>query len=144
MRLGREGVRIHSETSQYLLNRVTQVSVGPDGRVVIVDLGEHVIQQFDSAGGYLGSIGREGRGPGEFQGIAVGWLADTLYAIDAALGRVTYFDAGGARLRDSLLQSVTLRDPPLSWPSRFMVIRRSSGLSPTIPFRCRSAWWIPS
>jgi hypothetical protein len=109
-RPARETVTIPGETDQYFLNRVTQVSVGPDGRVLVVDPGEMVIRQFDSLGRYVGAIGRRGRGPGEFQSIAVGWLADTLYAIDAALGRVSYFDGSGKFLRDSLLPRFDLPD----------------------------------
>lgn len=109
-RPARETVTIPGETDHYFLNRVTQVSIGPDGRVLVADPGEMVIRQFDSLGNYVGAIGRRGNGPGEFQSIAVGWLADTLYAIDAALGRVTYFDGSGKLLRDSLLPPFNLPD----------------------------------
>jgi hypothetical protein len=105
-----ETISIPGETPEYFLNRVTQMSVGPDGQVLVVDLGEMVIREFDSQGRYVRAIGRRGRGPGEFQSIALGWLADTLYAIDAALGRVSYFASNGQFLRDSSLPRFDLRD----------------------------------
>lgn len=37
-----------------------------DGGVVVLDLGNHALYRFDAAGRLLDSLGRRGRGPGEF------------------------------------------------------------------------------
>lgn len=38
-----------------------------DGGVLVLDLGNHALYRFDTAGRFLDSLGRRGRGPGEFQ-----------------------------------------------------------------------------
>ena len=43
------------------------VALAPlSGDVYVVDLGNHRVQYFTTAGGFLGAVGRYGSGPGEF------------------------------------------------------------------------------
>jgi hypothetical protein len=69
---------------------VEGLGVGPDSTIVVVQNMDHAIRFFSAAGVHLGSVGRSGEGPGEFDRIArIGWLADTLWAVDGSLQRVT-------------------------------------------------------
>jgi len=56
------------------LNHPTDVAAAPDGRVYVTDSGAQRVQYFLPAGGFLGSFGSPGSGPGQFsdpRGIAV-------------------------------------------------------------------------
>ena len=79
------------------LTTVTDLLIGPDGSIYVVQPDEQRIRQFAAVGEPRLSIGRRGRGPGEFQRpqYAV-WRADTLVVTDRALGRLTAFTAQGA------------------------------------------------
>ena len=51
------------------------VATGRDGSIYVIDRSNHRVVAFDSAGGHLWSVGREGGGPGEFRwpsGVTVG------------------------------------------------------------------------
>jgi hypothetical protein len=82
-----------------------------DGSVLVVDdaltsSGPKVrILVFDSAGHYLRSIGRIGKGPGEFNGIAaVGmWAGDSIFVFDQRLGMLHLFTMAGAFVRRASL-----------------------------------------
>lgn len=51
----------------------------------------------DALGKRAGTLGKEGEGPGEFRTIShVGWLGDSLWVIDARLGRATLFGPNAA------------------------------------------------
>jgi hypothetical protein len=49
-----------------ILGGVTAVAVIPDGRLAVLDEANSVIRILDPQGRYVGSIGRAGRGPGDF------------------------------------------------------------------------------
>lgn len=69
---------------------VEGLTVAANGTVAIVQNMDHAIRFFNAAGSDLGSLGGRGQGPGEFARIArIGWLADTLWVLDASLQRVT-------------------------------------------------------
>lgn len=44
----------------------TGIARVPDGRLFVVDYNAHHIKTFDASGKFLGVIGRQGQGPGEF------------------------------------------------------------------------------
>lgn len=77
-----------------------------DGRVLIGD-GGHRILRFDADGEYLGTFGREGRGPGEFGSII--WMrrtsADTLAVYDGLGNRITILTADGELVETFLTRS---------------------------------------
>jgi len=59
------------------------VAVGPAGELLVAQPSVATIAVFDSAGHYLRSIGRPGRGPGEFSFVGrIGWTRDTLWVVD--------------------------------------------------------------
>ncbi len=90
------------------LYRVVSALRLDDGRIVIANSGSHQLRFYDSSGGYLGSAGGRGDGPGEFQGIR--WLArysaDSLVVYDSRHRRLSFFDSRGRFGR-----SLTLRAP---------------------------------
>jgi hypothetical protein len=49
-----------------ILGGVDAVAVSPDGRLLVLDEVNSVIRIVDAEGRYLGSVGRSGRGPGDF------------------------------------------------------------------------------
>lgn len=50
----------------YELHRVFDAMQWRDGRIIVGNSGSQELRLFDSAGAYLGSLGRQGGGPGEF------------------------------------------------------------------------------
>lgn len=77
----------HQET----LTPVTWMGVSPDGAIALVLWQEHRVRFYDEAGGALGSVGREGEGPGEFmRPVRAGWIGDTLWVSDTQIGRVSW------------------------------------------------------
>ena len=49
-----------------ILGGVTAVAVTPDGRLLVLDESSSVVRILGPEGQYLGSVGRAGRGPGDF------------------------------------------------------------------------------
>jgi hypothetical protein len=76
---------------------VFEFDVGLDGSLYVFDASNRVLFHFDSAGGLLRRIGRQGAGPGEFNsnnGMVV--LPDGRLALwDSRNGRVSFFTAAG-------------------------------------------------
>lgn len=69
--------------SEAEFQQVGPVVVMPDGGVAIGDIMTAEIRIFDGRGRYLHTIGRRGRGPGEFDGVWGLWrVADTLVGVD--------------------------------------------------------------
>jgi hypothetical protein len=71
------------------------------GRLYLFDSRRGVVMQYGSDGKLLKQIGRQGRGPGEFQyvrGMAVG-VGDTIYLADDAMSRLTILSPSGAVAR---------------------------------------------
>jgi hypothetical protein len=78
------------------LSRPTEVTVGPDGLLVVVDYGADMIALLDSSGAIVRTIGRTGAGPGELRrprGLRV--LADTIQVLDSENGRIARFSVRG-------------------------------------------------
>ena len=99
------------------LSNVAAISVGADGRIYSLHPQEERIRIHDAAGAPAGFIGREGAGPGEFgRPSAMGWLADTLWVLDASTNRFSYFDTGGTLLRTQTVSvapyTPSNRNPP--------------------------------
>ena len=66
------------------------VAVAKDGTIALVQAQDHKIRFFDANGEDVGSFGRRGEGPGEFESMSpLGWLADTLVVYDGELRRFT-------------------------------------------------------
>lgn len=67
------------------------------GMIYVPDLSSTTIKVYNSDGRLVRSIGRSGRGPGEFSGLfQVGWLNGSLVAEDVLNRRMQFFNTDGA------------------------------------------------
>ena len=98
--LNRSVVVHPSDSTLYQLTRVPVTVRTPAGEIVLLDDFDMKVHRFNDAGEHLGSFGRRGQGPGEFEmPLGLGLLGDTLWVSDHVQGRVTYFDATGVVLK---------------------------------------------
>lgn len=87
LRLGRIGGGNTVSPDEFAF--VSSVGLGPDGLVYVADLRRHHISVFDTLGSIRRVIGREGQGPGEFQGLfSIAWAGDRLLALDIGNARL--------------------------------------------------------
>jgi len=90
-----EELRI-DESAGPVLSDVVSLTVDRAGRIFAAARLDGAIHVFSPTGRPERSFGRRGRGPGEFQGLGrLAWKADTLYAVDSQLRRVTLFTPEG-------------------------------------------------
>jgi len=108
-----EELRIGSlDEPMLMLTTVSSLAVDDDGTMYIAQPENGTIRVFNSVGTLINFIGRRGQGPGEFDRVyTIGLLADTLYAIDLGLRRISYFSLEG-----ELLRSTQVSPPPISPP----------------------------
>lgn len=110
----------------YQFWRIGSAVQTPEGDIVVADAGSREIRVFDGEGTYRSTLGRQGRGPGEFEGEPVIRLMapDTIVAWDPQLRRMTWFRVGGALLKDRTLTGTEFGRRPLSevWATRWDVV----------------------
>lgn len=88
-------------------SRITDATI-VDGRVFVADVELQNVRAFTVEGEYLGELGREGRGPGEFaRPFTVAVTDDTLRVYDRPQDRWTVFDAHGQHVRTVRLEVPT-------------------------------------
>lgn len=78
----------------------TNIAIGPDGDLYVVDTGNFRVQRFTAEGKFVRSYGEVGSTPGSFarpKGIALD-RAGRLYVVDAAFQNVQVFDNAGRLL----------------------------------------------
>lgn len=69
--------------------RIVSLLADDDGRIYVADAQSNRIMVFDAAGRLVDSIGRPGRGPGEFRWLySLAWLGDTLAVLDPGNARI--------------------------------------------------------
>lgn len=91
-----------STDSSHLVWSVADVAPLSDGRVAVLSSKEKKLFLFEPSGEFAGSIGREGRGPGEFgypEHLQI-LPGDTLVVWDFMFGPIAYFDPSGQLLRN--------------------------------------------
>jgi hypothetical protein len=94
----------------YEFERVQGVTRLGDGSIVVLNTGARELRFYDAAGVYLRTVGREGRGPGEFRSPKqLLRRGDTLLVWDQA-SELTYLLPDGTQL-----DRVSLRHPEV-WP----------------------------
>ena len=89
------------DDSTHLVWSVTDVAPLSDGKVAVLSSQEQTVFLFEPSGEFVRSIGREGRGPGEFgypEHLQI-LPGDTLVVWDFSFGPVTYFNPVGEVLR---------------------------------------------
>ena len=86
------------DTPPDLLTEVGDLAVAA-GRVFVAQPQDRQVRVFDTAGRFIGVIGRDGAGPGEFRSFAsIGVRSDTLWVVDRFNARVTVMDLKGVVL----------------------------------------------
>jgi len=99
-----ERLRIGSADGPESLTSVSQIALR-DSLIAIAQSLDGQIRVFTTAGSHVATIGRRGRGPGEFEAIsAIGFVGDELYVSDRANGRVSFYDSSW-NLRTTLRSS---------------------------------------
>lgn len=85
--------------------RITAALSLMGGTILIADLQAAELRFYDEGGNRILTIGGQGKGPGEFQGIAKVWLAgeDTIVAYDPWGSRISYFGLDGRFLESELI-----------------------------------------
>ena len=83
--------------TEYMFGNITNAVRLGDGSVVVADDQSHEVRMYDAGGRHLWTTGREGEGPGDYEGL---WLtrgcsgaAVTVY--DGQLKRITELDSDG-------------------------------------------------
>ncbi|MFB6098948.1 MAG: 6-bladed beta-propeller [Salinibacter sp.] len=90
-----------SEGESFYFDGIPDVAVADDGRMYVLDWNARHIKVLAPNGSLLRTIGREGRGPGEFQAprFAVVSRTDSLYVLDSRNGRISVFTTSGTFVR---------------------------------------------
>jgi hypothetical protein len=85
----------------------------PDGQLVVPLGASSELRVFGPDGDFLGSLGRQGEGPGEFVALTEAWArGDTIEAFDSRLARITRFLPDGSVEVVRLQTSVGLEAAP--------------------------------
>ncbi|MFQ5524447.1 MAG: hypothetical protein ACE5F5_12895 [Acidimicrobiia bacterium] len=115
---------------EYLVDAV----VSSDGIVNAVDWGAGRVFRFNSKGELIGTLGRKGQGPGEFQAPDhVGTLADTLWVSDRRLNRVTMFSPATLEVSTETTTLPALPEPMRARPPAYLLSERLSVAQASVP-----------
>jgi len=81
------------ETDDFFFARITSVQPTSKGGIIVADANAKKLFAFDQTGKLIGEIGKEGSGPGEFQGLGKVYIGanDTLVTLDWNNARITGF-----------------------------------------------------
>jgi len=82
---------------EYQLFRARDALRLSDGRIVVANAGTNELRFFDAQGIHVRTVGRQGNGPGEFEGLGIvrPFPGDSLLAYDFNLTRASVFDSHG-------------------------------------------------
>jgi len=85
----------------YDLSPVSSIAVSPRGWIAVGQRDDNRVLVFRADGQQLFAFGRGGEGPGEFRQLGAwsGWIADSVWVMDAALRRVTLIGPTGRLAR---------------------------------------------
>jgi hypothetical protein len=102
-----------------------------DGTLFILDSNARRVVVFGSEGEFIRYIGREGHGPGEFQGpTRLGVGANRLIVYDQHLGRVTHFTMDGQHVESAIVPFRIMAPPSLAvLPNGGFVLTGATGSS---------------
>jgi len=93
--------RFESDTLGYVIGKVCDATTDSVGNVLILDCMSNDLRVFGPDGHYLHTVGRTGRGPGEFlEPRKMDWLSpDTLVVVDGTRRGLLFETEGGGSLR---------------------------------------------
>lgn len=99
------------------ITRVGQIIIGPNERLYVSQPMDDNVRVYDAHAKLVTTIGRPGRGPGEFGQLSyIGLSGDTLYA--AEVGRLSFFSLDGRFLTSKLLTAEPIRTSSATyWPA---------------------------
>jgi hypothetical protein len=75
------------------------VAIDAAGRIYVAEREPAVVKQFSAEGVFIRAIGRQGSGPGEFQGPFVAAAGTNIYIHDPINARTSLFDTAGKYIR---------------------------------------------
>jgi hypothetical protein len=125
--------------------------VDPEGRMFVLEGGNHRVTVFDAEGSLRGSFGRQGQGPGEFAGPdGIALVGDSIVVNDLFAGRLSVWGlegdhledhAHGRRFRPDVVRGsarstliAALGEEPEAGSSRGSVGNQSQSGEPEVPF----------
>jgi len=94
-------IGLEGQPPEHQLGRPIAVRTDSLGKIYVADQGSMSIKVFNSDGIFIQEIGRQGRGPGEFQNISVMDITpeEEIVVIDIMNQRYTFFSTAGEVLR---------------------------------------------
>lgn len=112
------------DSGPHAVGSIRSLDIDQKGRLLVADSKGQNLKLYDSEGRVLRIIGRQGRGPGEFElPIAARFgSAGELFAIDASLARVTVFDSTGHYMRSFSTVGQDPRDMLILHDGRILVV----------------------
>ncbi len=124
-----EELRIGSvDDPETSLTRVNGLAIGPQGHVYIAQPQDGQIRIYDRDGRFIRAFGGRGNGPGEFTRLlAIGLLADTVYALNIDPARVSLFTLEGEHIKTTLLAAPPADDYGILVP--FMLFPDGTGVA---------------
>lgn len=93
----------------YQLSDVTDAALLSDGRIAVANGGTQEVRYYDPEGRHLRSVGGEGGGPGEFQGLSTldRLAGDSLLAYDFRQGRASLLGPDGEFVESHSFEGLT-------------------------------------
>jgi hypothetical protein len=102
---------VFGSTDSVILGNLTDAAVDDNGRVFIADRNQNMIHAYRPNGRYLAQLGSEGKGPGEFTGIAaIKQQGQYLYAQDVRQRRINVYRLDSLTFSHSVPLSQQNRD----------------------------------
>lgn len=97
---------------QFLPGRLNQLVVAPNGDILVSDMANFTITQFDSAGKYVATIATKGRGPGEMPGRFRMWfINDGILMTRYQLTQKSYFKQNNKGIYEFIRSKVAEQIP---------------------------------
>ncbi|MCW9712255.1 6-bladed beta-propeller [Aliifodinibius salicampi] len=119
-----EDLVIPAESDDVLIGNFKGLSVDKSGNMYVADTRLQKIHQFSSEGRYRESIGREGKGPEEFEGLNsnIKIKSDTLYVLQNNAREIDLFDLNSnqhirtVNIKDAELDNRSIGSPQNMFP----------------------------
>lgn len=101
-----------TEDEDFFFGSINYVQPTTKGHVIAADITAKMLHVFDANGDRIGTIGKEGSGPGEFRNISKAYLTvgDTLFVADPNSARITAFKESSSGVWDVVYEIPIIRD----------------------------------